>query len=182
MWVMIWCIVSQGAPPPLTGNIPPWNFINFQIYWTIDPGLDSRVFVSQTPSPTINWPSKQRERNSQHTNHNRTWWFSSLKDNLVSEKECMIGILFRNCQRTGIIVKHANGLMVRPMNEERNNQLMSRSVWAEVLAPMQWLRPCVGVNCYECRGLGQIVRGGGRGADGDGDKVDNGDTRDLELT
>ena len=53
---------------------------------------------------------------------------------------------------------------------------------SDVLSPMWRLGPCVGVNCYECRGLGHIVRGGGRGADGDGDKVDNGDTRDLELT
>ena len=153
MWVMIWCMISQGAPPLLTGCSPSWNFINFQIYWTIDPGL---VCIC-VPAPWQLIDQANSRRNSHTTNihaiHNRTWWFSSLKDNLVSEKECLIGIIFRNCQRTGIIVKDANGLMVRAKR-----------------------KPCSQMSCLPCgdwdlvlvsivmNAREQIVRGEGGGA------------------
>ena len=144
MWVMIWCMVSQGAPPLLTGCSPSWNFINFQIYWTIDPGL---VCIC-VPAPWHLIDQANSRRNSHttniHTIHNRTWWFSSLKDNLVSEKECLIGIIFRNCQRTG-----------RDHCERRewfDGLGEKEALQSDVLPPMWWLRPCVGVNCYECEG------------------------------
>ena len=93
----------------------------------------------------------------------------------------MIGILFRNCQRTGIIVKHANGLMVRAKRnfttdpkKHKLNMFLSfdRLIRSEAVPSSSHaeteMRPCC-----ECRGLETDWEREGEGADGVADKVDN---------